>query len=152
MTSSEQMAVLQQLVALDHSDQPPASPHKPADLPRALVLEHNAIMRERIRFELDRHQVEVTATSNPLEALEALHTGLFDLVVFDIEMPRLPAPQFVQILKKQRPSTALVALSAGWSRELRDRYLSYGANEVLAKPLQVSAFIGFLTATFHPSH
>lgn len=81
---------------------------------------------------------EVTLASDGVEALERFELGDFDLVIVDIEMPRLSGLDVIRAVRARKDARAaipIVALTAYAMREHRDRIAAAGANGLISKPL-----------------
>lgn len=81
---------------------------------------------------------EFTVCSDGVEALEAFEAGEYDLVVCDIEMPRLSGLDVIRRIRARpdvRAGTPVVALTAYALREHRDRIAEAGANGLISKPI-----------------
>ena len=81
---------------------------------------------------------EVTVASDGIEALERFEAGEFDLVVVDIEMPRLSGLDVIRAIRARgdaRAGVPIVALTAYAMREHRERIAEAGANGLISKPI-----------------
>jgi CheY-like chemotaxis protein/HPt (histidine-containing phosphotransfer) domain-containing protein len=81
---------------------------------------------------------EVTLTADGVEALERFESGHFDLVVVDIEMPRMTGIDVIRAVRARRDArarTPIVALTAYVLQEHRDRIAAAGANGLISKPI-----------------
>ena len=81
---------------------------------------------------------EVLVCSDGVEALERFDGYPADLVVVDIEMPRLTGLDVIRAIRARTDAKAqvpIVALTAYAMREHRDRIAAAGANGLIAKPI-----------------
>lgn len=81
---------------------------------------------------------EVVVASDGVEALERFEDCHFDMVVVDIEMPRLSGLDVIRRIRArtdERALTPIVALTAYALREHRDRIAEAGANGMISKPI-----------------
>ena len=81
---------------------------------------------------------EVTVCSDGVEALERFEAEEFDLVVVDIEMPRLSGLDVIRAIRARgdaRAQVPIVALTAYAMREHRERIAAAGANGLISKPI-----------------
>src|SRR2546430_10355232 len=62
--------------------------HRQAHMFSALVVDDNFALRKAIARSLARDGWDVTTATDGLEALEAVRTHLFDVVITDVHMPR----------------------------------------------------------------
>jgi two-component system, OmpR family, aerobic respiration control sensor histidine kinase ArcB len=80
----------------------------------------------------------VTICSDGIEALDRFDEGVFDLVVVDIEMPRMSGLDVIRAIRARGDSKArvpIVALTAYALREHRERIAAAGANGLISKPV-----------------
>lgn len=81
---------------------------------------------------------EVTLASDGVEALERFEEAQYDLVIVDIEMPRMTGLDVIRAIRARpdaRAGAPIVALTAYAMREHRDRIAAAGANGLISKPL-----------------
>ena len=81
---------------------------------------------------------EVLVCSDGVEALERFDDFPADLVVVDIEMPRLTGLDVIRAIRSRTDAKAhvpIVALTAYAMREHRDRIAAAGANGLIPKPI-----------------
>jgi CheY-like chemotaxis protein len=80
----------------------------------------------------------VTLAADGVEALERFEEAAFEMVVVDIEMPRLTGLDVIRAIRARRDgreNTPIVALTAYAMREHRDRIGEAGANGLISKPI-----------------
>jgi CheY-like chemotaxis protein/two-component sensor histidine kinase/HPt (histidine-containing phosphotransfer) domain-containing protein len=80
----------------------------------------------------------VTPSSDGVEALEAFERAEFDLVVVDIEMPRMTGLDVIRAIRARgdrRAGVPIVALTAYAMREHRERIAAAGADGLISKPI-----------------
>jgi CheY-like chemotaxis protein/HPt (histidine-containing phosphotransfer) domain-containing protein len=81
---------------------------------------------------------EVSVAADGVEALERFDAEAVDLVVVDIEMPRLSGLDVIRAIRARgdaRAGTPIVALTAYAMREHRDRIAAAGADGLISKPI-----------------
>lgn len=103
---------------------------------RILVVDDSPSMREVLETCLPEFGYNVVAVANGVEALEQVNTRLFDLVLSDVEMPRMNGISMCEILKATpaRQHVPVVLMTGCPSREVTQRGRRAGAAAVLAKP------------------
>jgi CheY-like chemotaxis protein/two-component sensor histidine kinase len=120
-----------------------AGPALPPPLPdlagvRVLLAEDNPTNQMVASQMLCALNAEVTVCSDGVEALERFETGEFDLVVVDIEMPRLSGLDVIRAIRARgdaRAEVPIVALTAYAMREHRERIAAAGSNGLISKPV-----------------
>ncbi len=106
-----------------------------------LVAEDNPINQELILAVLEYENCEVTIAEDGVEALEKLETGVFDLVLVDLHMPRMDGLEFARRVRgdRARDGLPLVALTASTSVEDRAACSDAGMVGFLNKPIQIDS-------------
>ncbi|MFO1209218.1 MAG: response regulator [Amaricoccus sp.] len=105
---------------------------------RVLLAEDNPTNQMVASQMLRALNVEVMLCSDGVEALERFEQQAFDLVVVDIEMPRLSGLDVIRTIRARgdaRASVPIVALTAYAMREHRERIGAAGANGLISKPI-----------------
>ena len=116
---------------------------------RILLAEDNATNRETlVMFLQELGLQEPVCAANGQEALEAARAQDFALVIMDISMPVLSGLDAIAAIRSGKDCRArvpILALTAHASSEDRDQCLKAGANEYLAKPVDLDALAGALS-------
>jgi len=109
-----------------------------------LVAEDNATNQLLVRQMLESLGADVTVVEDGEAAAEALAASRFDLVLVDIEMPRLSGIDVIRRLRAAEgdgPETPVLAVTAFVLSANRDQIYAAGADGILAKPiLSLDAF------------
>ena len=112
-----------------------------ADLParaaRILVAEDNATNRQVALAQLSKLGYTPAAVTNGAEAVEAVRDGRYDLVLMDCEMPVMDGFEATRSIRRALPEIPIIALTADAMPADRDRCLSEGMNDYLAKPVEL---------------
>lgn len=108
---------------------------------RILVAEDNPINRRVLQMMLQRLGYnQVTFVENGLEALAAVGEQSYDLILMDVQMPRmngLEATQKIRDLTDSQTQPWIIALTAGVMVDERKKMEEGGMNEILPKPLSI---------------
>lgn len=105
---------------------------------RILLAEDNLTNQMVATQMLRALRAEVVVTSDGAEALAAFETGHFDLVLLDIEMPRVSGLEVIRRIRARgdaRAKVPIVALTAYALREHQERIARAGANGLISKPI-----------------
>lgn len=121
----------------------PRAPLAPGGLPdlrglRVLLAEDNPTNQMVASQMMRALNAEVTVCADGIEALERFDERPVDLVVVDIEMPRLSGLDVIRAIRARgdaRAQVPIVALTAYAMREHRERIAAAGANGLISKPI-----------------
>ena len=78
----------------------------------------------------------VITESDPIKALEIYKKNNFDLVVTDLKMPRMDGIALLEAIKKIRPETSVVVLTAHGTIETAVEAIQKGAFDFMTKPFK----------------
>jgi two-component system, chemotaxis family, chemotaxis protein CheY len=103
-----------------------------------LVVDDSNSVRQMVQFALKSRGYGIVPAVDGVEALEALERGRFDLIVLDINMPRLDGLSLLKILRERTEWQAvpvLVLTTEGQDAD-RDQALALGATGYMRKPFK----------------
>jgi CheY-like chemotaxis protein len=112
----------------------------PAQSVRILVAEDNPVNQRVVLGLLAKLGHRADAVRNGLEAVKAVESGTYDLVLMDCQMPELDgfeATRRIRRLSGRCANVPIVALTANAMQGDRERCLEVGMNDYLAKPVDV---------------
>ncbi len=106
-----------------------------------LVAEDNAVNQMVIRSYLEKEGHLVTIACDGVEAIEKFNIKQFDLVLMDIQMPRMDGVSATRELKKimevNGKPVPVIALTANAMSGDREKFISQGLDDYLVKPIVV---------------
>jgi signal transduction histidine kinase/ActR/RegA family two-component response regulator len=112
---------------------------------RVLVVEDNKMNQSLLRHLLTGWKLSFDMVQNGIEALEKLKTGVFDLVLMDMQMPGMDGYTATQEMRtKLKLQTPVLAMTAHAFPGERDKCLRYGMNEYIAKPIKERELFGLI--------
>jgi DNA-binding response OmpR family regulator len=104
-------------------------------------------MRRLIRSVLEREGFEILEAGDGLDALETIERGGVDLVILDLEMPRLDGLGVLEELRAQMRTASLpVIVLTAQHGESEEKALDLGAQDHLTKPVQTRSLIARVRA------
>jgi signal transduction histidine kinase/ActR/RegA family two-component response regulator len=113
---------------------------QPARQLRVLLAEDHPVNRQLATKLLEREGHSVVAAENGREALQALTSGAFDLVLMDVQMPVMNGIEATEALRRSERGSGrhipVVALTANAMKGDKERYLKCGMDDYLSKPIR----------------
>ena len=119
----------------------PAEPIKAA---RILVAEDNAVNQQITRAILEKAGFTVKIATDGAEVLEAVKTCEYDLVIMDVQMPRLDgyhATRAIRRLDSAVRGIPILAMTANAMVGDRERCLECGMDEYISKPVHAAEIL-----------
>jgi two-component system, chemotaxis family, chemotaxis protein CheY len=116
---------------------------------RVLVIDDSAMVRRYIRDALERGQFEVQEAFNGVEAMEKVLSTPFDLLVVDVNMPKMDGYTFLHALRSRDGEIATIpALMTSTEAGPQDMAAAYaaGANYYLVKPVGQDDLVRYASA------
>jgi signal transduction histidine kinase/CheY-like chemotaxis protein len=125
----------------------PAAPDATDQIARAikvLAAEDNATNQLILQAMLAPLGIELTLVGDGAAAVEAFGVGRFDLILMDVQMPRmdgLAATAEIRRLERaaNRPATPIIALTANVMRHQIEQYRAAGMDGHVATPIELAA-------------
>jgi CheY-like chemotaxis protein len=111
---------------------------------KILIVDDEQFVRDLLGKVLRRRGHEVTAAGDAHEALRAIESGDFDLLLTDVVMPGMDGFDLLRRVKSTCPSVRVVVLTAYARKQSISDFLLYGADEYLSKPFQVHELVATL--------
>jgi signal transduction histidine kinase/CheY-like chemotaxis protein/HPt (histidine-containing phosphotransfer) domain-containing protein len=104
---------------------------------RILLAEDNEINQLIAVTVLQRAGYSVDAVGTGAEAVQALQSRAYDLILMDVQMPIMDGVEATQRIRRLAPprcDTPIIALTAHAMAGAREKYISLGMNDYLSKP------------------
>ena len=122
------------------------------DMPpmRVLAAEDNAINQLVIEHLLTRLGHHCDLVANGREAVIAVTKAPYDVILMDAQMPEMDGEQAVRQIRAMAPpigAIPIIMVTADAMAGDRERYLSYGANDYVSKPIDIDALAHALART-----
>ena len=101
-----------------------------------LVVDDEIISRRAVNHSLERGGLKSVSVEDPLVALQLLSENPFDLIILDIEMPRMDGFALCTKLRAlpQHATTPVLFVTSHTDFESRAKSIMSGGNDLIAKP------------------
>lgn len=113
---------------------------------RVLLVEDSPANVLVAKANLEVHGCDVTVAEDGQAGIEAFSNGAFDVVLMDIQMPRLDGYQATRLIRETCAGNAIpiVAVTAGRAAVNRNQALDAGMDDFVEKPVDWSALIDLI--------
>jgi CheY-like chemotaxis protein len=111
------------------------------DVKRILLVEDNPISQKVELRLLKESGYNVEAVSNGFDAIEAVKTNSFNLVLMDVEMAEMDGIESTKRIRALEPPTGkvpIIAVTAHSSMKDREKCLASGMDDYIAKPININ--------------
>lgn len=117
-----------------------AAPRVAAEALRVLIAEDNLVNQEFAAEALRKLGHHISVASDGEEALRMMRQQIFDIVLMDVQMPKLSGMDVTRQYRESEPPglyTPIVALTAHAGADERQRCIEAGMDAVLNKPIDL---------------
>jgi PAS domain S-box-containing protein len=111
---------------------------------RALLVEDNLVNQQVAQEFLVRLGLSVTIANHGGEAVSAIASEPFDIILMDLQMPVMDGYHATQLIRADHREIPILAMTADAFREDRQRCLDAGMNDHIAKPLNLPGLADYL--------
>src|SRR3954469_1725084 len=115
---------------------------------RILVVDDSSLVRLYYRSALEKAGFKVEQAINGMEAMEKALAQRFDLVIVDVNMPKMDGLSFLRVLRSANADVAslpALMISTEADQQDRDDARAAGANFYLVKPVSEAALVHYAT-------
>lgn len=113
---------------------------------KLLLVEDEKQLSEALQQILIKNKYTVDAVYNGDEGLDYALTGVYDVIILDIMLPKLNGIEILKMIRKRKISTPVILLTAKGSVEDRILGLDSGADDYLPKPFSPDELLARLRA------
>ncbi|MBF0192789.1 MAG: response regulator [Magnetococcales bacterium] len=125
-------------------DQPPSAHNRPEDSGERMILlaEDNAVNQKVAQMQIHRLGFTVHTVANGKDAIQALQTGSYAIILMDCHMPILDGLQATRAIRQMetlenRPRIPIIALTANTLPGDQQRCLDHGMDDTITKPIRI---------------
>ena len=115
---------------------------------RILVAEDNIVNRKLAFFILEKQGHQVTGACDGKEALEALESDIFDLILMDVQMPKMDGLEATAAIREKEKKTGahipIIAMTAHAMIGDRDHCIEAGMDDYISKPLKADRLLNLI--------
>jgi two-component system chemotaxis response regulator CheY len=106
----------------------------PSGAPSVLIVEDDSATRRLYRFLLSNGGYVVLEAEDGVAALEQIASKQCDLVITDMNMPRMDGMELIRNIRRDYPDTYVILITAFGTPDTQKQAIKIGANDYLAKP------------------
>jgi chemosensory pili system protein ChpA (sensor histidine kinase/response regulator) len=114
----------------------------------ALVVDDSITMRRVSQRLLERRGVKVLTARDGLDAITVMQEHEVDIILLDIEMPRMDGYQFATHVRNDAKAkdTPIIMITSRSGEKHRAKAIEIGVNDYLSKPYQESQLVAAIEA------
>jgi two-component system, OmpR family, response regulator len=112
-----------------------------SERPKVLIIDDEPGVRELISEALSLSEINAIQAADGLEALSLLRRERFDLLILDINMPKLDGLALLEKLRTEGMSVPVLMLSARADKADINQGLRTGADDYLTKPFSIEELV-----------
>jgi DNA-binding NtrC family response regulator len=86
-------------------------------------------------LEMDGHQVDTAGDGD--EGLDRFYAGMYSVVITDLKMPKMNGMEVLEFVKKRRPETEVLLMTAYATAQTAVEAMKKGAYDYLIKPFEI---------------
>jgi len=109
-----------------------------------LLVEDNVLNQKLIFLNLSKYGFKIDIANHGKEAIDKLKIGKYDLILMDLMMPIMDGLETTVAIREKEKVTndhmPIVGLTANTYDADREKCLSYGMDEYMAKPFDLQEF------------
>lgn len=106
-----------------------------------LVVDDEIAIRELIKEVLGIAEFKVTTTADGLEALNLIRQNKFDLIILDVNLPKIDGFAVLEKVRASAPTQPIIMISARTEKDDVTHGLRLGADDYIRKPFSVEELL-----------
>ena len=108
---------------------------------KVLIIEDEYSLADAIRESLEHEHLDVTIVTNGLDGEDEALTGLYDLILLDIMLPKKNGFEILKTLKEEKLKTPIIILTAKSEMDDKLNGLENGADDYITKPFHMKELL-----------
>ncbi len=108
---------------------------------KILIIEDEYSLADAIKESLEKEHLDVTIVTNGQDGEDEALTGLYDLILLDIMLPKKNGFEILGTIKQERIKTPVIILTAKGELEDKLNGLENGADDYITKPFHMKELI-----------
>ena len=104
---------------------------------KILVVDDELSMRDFLAIMLKKEGHEIVTAENGGDALKAIQTEIFDLVITDVKMPGIDGIEVLKTIKELSSETVVIMVTAFATAETAVEAMKLGAYDYIIKPFKI---------------
>jgi len=118
---------------------------------KILVVDDNAMNQSLIKHLLMQWNASFDIVSNGLEAVDQLKQKKYNLILMDIQMPKMDGYAATDFIRRElKLELPIIAMTAHAMAGEREKCISYGMNEYIAKPINEDDLFKIISRFIEP--
>lgn len=113
---------------------------------RVLIVEDSASLAEALTAVLRREKYTVETARDGEESVAYAETGVYDVIIMDVMMPKMNGVEAVRELRAKKIATPVIMLTALGEESDKVRGLDSGADDYLTKPFSMAELLARIRA------
>ena len=113
---------------------------------KILIIEDEKLLADSLKALLEKKGFEVEAVYDGESGAEYAETGIYDLLILDVMMPKMDGYAVARQVRAKRCATPILMLTAKSSLEDRIQGLNAGADYYLTKPFDTRELLACINA------
>ncbi len=106
-----------------------------------LIVEDDPTVGESLRLLLKKRGYSILLAANGREAFPLFQQKMIDLVITDVVMPKMDGIELLEAVKRLRPETEVIVISAQGTIEKAVQAMKLGAFDYLVKPCELEDLV-----------